>query len=180
MEDELAQHEEQRIVAMGFHREHRADGGIGGRQHVDEPRNGLGRVLQIGVEHGDPPSSRFPQPRLRGAKLPRVRRQTERAYPTVAGERGEQPRRAVGAGIIDQHDFERPVALFSRSRAARYELGQDPRFVVHRRHDAQRRRLHILTRRGRPGARHPRCGRGPPDPSGCAAAGREWPLPPRQ
>ena len=117
MEDELAQHEEEGIVAMGFHREHRADGGIRGRQRVDEPRNGLGGVLQIGIEHGDPVSSRFPQPRLRRAKLPRVRRQTERAYPTVAGERGEQPRRAVGAGIIDQHDFERPVVTRLRIMA---------------------------------------------------------------
>ena len=178
MEDELAQHEETRIVAMGFHREYRADGGLGGRQHVDEPRNSLGGVLQIGVEHGDPASSRFPQARLRGAKLPRVRRQPERAYRAVAGERCEERRRAVGAGVIDQHHFEGPAALFGRLRAARHELGQDPRFVVHRRHDAQRRRLHITPRRGRPGGVHPRCGREPADPSDCAAAGREWPRPP--
>ena len=105
---------------------------------LDEPRNVLGRVLQIAVHRHDDPAARAGEPRVHGRMLADVALEPHGADVRVAVvdplERRERP---VGRAVVDVEHLVRPAERRERRRQAPVELLERRAFLEERHDDGE-------------------------------------------
>jgi hypothetical protein len=115
-----------------------------GLDRRDQPRDVLGRVLQVGVHGHDDVAVRPRQAGVHRRVLAKGPLETHDAHPLVLlAHPGEQLEAAVCRAVVDEDQLERVAGLLERGPRASVELVQR-RDLVQQRHDDR----HLRIRRG--------------------------------
>jgi hypothetical protein len=117
-----------------------ADDVRAGFERREQPRNLLGRILQIRVERHDDLAAGTLHAREQRGMLAVVASEPDHPHGRVAGaERAKDLRRVVAAPVVHEDDLVRAADLLERAREPLMERDETLRLVEHGDHDRQRR-----------------------------------------